>query len=488
MKQVSVFYSWQSGPYDREYRYFIGDCLKKASKTLEKDGLKVVIEQDTRGSSGAADIPQTLFSKIENADVFVADISIINPDSVQERKTPNPNVMVELGYAAGKLSWERILLVFNRKSGTTKDLPFDVRHRRIVDYDTSGDAAGVKKQLTAKLTGAIRSVLTKPTETKERVKTSLSGLIMDAFRYTWVSETTSDDEPEPVSKILMGPVVQKPVVLDFHLQQTSLLQFELAEDEFAMLTDILDICKKMRSDTEEACEGEYDRQLAAGYFEPVWREYCEDLERLPMEKCLQRKTVQLLNRLLPEDRKIVYEDWRKTDDGKKVFFSNGRHLEAYDPDGELLINADLDDLGRVTGWKKERDYQGYFVEGRRHGKGVEYSLNIHHIGEERLDGRWEEGHFVEGILHGAVLCRDDTAEDGFSFLDDTEELPLLLCDVGTEFLLKHAAPDECEDLYLSDLLLHEGEFDIRGAPTPLCPRKRDGQNQACYFCPKEYGE
>ena len=96
MRVVSVFYSWQSGPYDREYRYFIGDCLKKASKTLEKDGLKVVIEQDTRGSSGAADIPQTLFSKIENADVFVADISIINPDSVQERKTPNPNVMVEL--------------------------------------------------------------------------------------------------------------------------------------------------------------------------------------------------------------------------------------------------------------------------------------------------------------------------------------------------------------------------------------------------------
>ena len=78
--EFSIFYSWQSGPYDKENRYLINECLNNVTKELGKVGISVRIEQDTRGSAGSADIPQTLFQKIEAADAFVGDVSIINPD------------------------------------------------------------------------------------------------------------------------------------------------------------------------------------------------------------------------------------------------------------------------------------------------------------------------------------------------------------------------------------------------------------------------
>ena len=46
----------------------------------------------------------------------------------------NPNVAIELGYAAAMLSWENIILVFNDSSGQIDDLPFDIRQRRMLRY------------------------------------------------------------------------------------------------------------------------------------------------------------------------------------------------------------------------------------------------------------------------------------------------------------------------------------------------------------------
>ena len=47
----------------------------------------------------------------------MADVTIINHDYTG-RKTPNPNVMLELGYAIKALGWQRILLslIFLRQS------------------------------------------------------------------------------------------------------------------------------------------------------------------------------------------------------------------------------------------------------------------------------------------------------------------------------------------------------------------------------------
>jgi hypothetical protein len=70
---------------------------------------------------------------------FVGEVSIINAhfrpakaDEVRFRPTPNPNVLIELGYDARDLGWDRIICAFNAAYGDLSDLLFDIRNRRII--------------------------------------------------------------------------------------------------------------------------------------------------------------------------------------------------------------------------------------------------------------------------------------------------------------------------------------------------------------------
>jgi hypothetical protein len=75
---------------------------------------------------------------------------------------PNPNVLVELGFAAHARSWDRILCVSNSAYGSEQDLPFDIRHRRIISYKLPADADSkdqARRHLVSGLTSRIREVL-----------------------------------------------------------------------------------------------------------------------------------------------------------------------------------------------------------------------------------------------------------------------------------------------------------------------------------------
>jgi hypothetical protein len=91
------------------------------------------LDRDTLGTSGSPKITDTIFAKILVADVFVADVSIVN-SSGPSRRTPNPNVLLELGFAISNLGWDRIVLVMNRHFGGPEELPFDLRGHRIATY------------------------------------------------------------------------------------------------------------------------------------------------------------------------------------------------------------------------------------------------------------------------------------------------------------------------------------------------------------------
>lgn len=60
-------------------------------------------------------------------------MTIINGDYAG-RKTPNPNVMIELGYAIKSLGWDRIILLYDKDLGEIEELPFDINHRRITSF------------------------------------------------------------------------------------------------------------------------------------------------------------------------------------------------------------------------------------------------------------------------------------------------------------------------------------------------------------------
>ena len=99
--------------------------------------LELNIDRDTKYELGTPDISDSIFKKIQRSKIFIADISIINSGS-SDRKCPNPNVLIELGYAVRVLGWERVFCLYNTDYGSLEDLPFDLRQRRPIQYSLNG--------------------------------------------------------------------------------------------------------------------------------------------------------------------------------------------------------------------------------------------------------------------------------------------------------------------------------------------------------------
>lgn len=161
--QRIVFYSWQSDLPVAGNRNLIQDSLERAIRAMGRDrdaGVQAVLDRDTANLAGSPDIANSILAKIAVSDVFVADVSIVSTDAA--RPSPNPNVLVELGYAIAELGWENTILVQNGAFGGPELLPFDLRGHRTVVYhkaDTD-DRAEARALLQGRLEAALRSALT----------------------------------------------------------------------------------------------------------------------------------------------------------------------------------------------------------------------------------------------------------------------------------------------------------------------------------------
>lgn len=148
----TIFYSWQSDLPNSTNRGFIEECIERSIREVRSDEelkLDPCLDRDTAGVPGSPDIVATIFGKIKAADIFVGDVSFIDGERAK-RRTPNPNVLVELGYAAALLGWEKIICVFNRATGEINDLPFDIRQRRVRSYElVQGQEKADQKRILA---------------------------------------------------------------------------------------------------------------------------------------------------------------------------------------------------------------------------------------------------------------------------------------------------------------------------------------------------
>ncbi len=161
-----VFYSWQSDLPNSTNRGFIQTALEAAAKAIREDEtieVEPVVDRDTAGVPGSPDISKTIFAKIDESQVFVCDVSIINQASTDEdRPTPNPNVLIELGYALKVLGLHRIIMVMNTAFGQIDQLPFDLRLKRVVTFNMPlkvEERAPERKRLQAILEEALRAIL-----------------------------------------------------------------------------------------------------------------------------------------------------------------------------------------------------------------------------------------------------------------------------------------------------------------------------------------
>lgn len=157
-----VFYSWQSDT--KLNRGFVRSALDRAiaeitsGSNVDEPQRDIVIDQDTQGLPGSPPVADAILEKIRSADIFIADLTFIG-GAEDRRRTPNPNVMLEYGYALHALSDARVIAVFNEAHGDPRDLPFDLAHRRWPIRFTLPDEGADKKGEALKLASALAEAL-----------------------------------------------------------------------------------------------------------------------------------------------------------------------------------------------------------------------------------------------------------------------------------------------------------------------------------------
>ena len=170
----SVFFSWQADTPTEWGRNFVERALTTAAGNLTKDltveesirDSGLAIDKDTKGISGTPPIVDTIFKKIDSACAFVADLTFVGK-RLNGRPTPNPNVLLEYGWALKSLGHARIITLMNTAYGTPSDetLPFNMKHLRWpITYhlpDGSDDSAkqAVRKNLAGASHAAFKAII-----------------------------------------------------------------------------------------------------------------------------------------------------------------------------------------------------------------------------------------------------------------------------------------------------------------------------------------
>jgi len=154
----TIFYAWQSDTDPEANHHFVGQALKSAIAQLNIDlqllesDAELAFDRDTHGEPGTPAVADTILRKIEEATVFVADLTFATQLEPKRKGMPNANVCIELGYAAGTIGFERIVCVFNEYFGPPERLPFDLVHRQFpVRFNLSPAASSVERESQATL-------------------------------------------------------------------------------------------------------------------------------------------------------------------------------------------------------------------------------------------------------------------------------------------------------------------------------------------------
>ncbi len=167
----SIFYSWQSDTPKSVNRDFIRGAIDAVVSQLSADvsvNDAPRIESGMDGVSGTPEVASVMFKRIRKSAVFIADVTLVgtikHSDGREDKHVPNPNVLLEMGYAAARIGWGRIICVMNEQYGERADQPFDVRNRRFpIDYklkpEDANNCDAKRNDLTQWIKTAIESVL-----------------------------------------------------------------------------------------------------------------------------------------------------------------------------------------------------------------------------------------------------------------------------------------------------------------------------------------
>lgn len=186
---IIIFWSWQSDHPRKISKLFVLDALEEATKELSpaisQARRDFEIDHDTKGEIGFVDINLTIKTKIDQSDHFVANLTPVGR-TTNGKALPNPNVMIELGYALATKKPEEITVIANKNwFQGPEDLPFDIRTRRApITYNLSENSEK-------------KDIKTEKTKLTKNLKAAFSLLLKNAKRVT-----QTDKESEGNTDIL----------------------------------------------------------------------------------------------------------------------------------------------------------------------------------------------------------------------------------------------------------------------------------------------
>lgn len=167
VKEVRVFFSWQSDSPSETNSGAIRVAIKKAAAKIQESlpGLKIIPDEATRDTSGSPNIVDKIIEKIDATQIYIADITTVTNRGAA-RPCANPNVLIELGYAVAQVGWDRIILLFNESIGAFPgDLPFDIARNRVSKYKLESGESAKLSELNGLIHVAIKAVIDKNPKT-----------------------------------------------------------------------------------------------------------------------------------------------------------------------------------------------------------------------------------------------------------------------------------------------------------------------------------
>lgn len=130
MEKLKLFFSWQSDIVGNHKN--IRDSLLAACAEIRSEGcFDIEYTESTLGISGSPVIEKAVVDNILSCNIFVADLTPI--DGTTRKDIPNPNVMMELGYAKANMS-DDVILLLNTKQTDALRMPFDINHNRMTKF------------------------------------------------------------------------------------------------------------------------------------------------------------------------------------------------------------------------------------------------------------------------------------------------------------------------------------------------------------------
>lgn len=150
MNRYRLFFSWQNDRKDTKSIVF--SALRKAAKHLATEGIELFIDQDTRERLGKRNIATEVLEKINNCDIFVADLTPVTtyypPKETHSlpKHMPNSNVMYEYGYALRSKGENRMIALASIDKEADEHIeymPFDINHDTITLFTDENSLSGL---------------------------------------------------------------------------------------------------------------------------------------------------------------------------------------------------------------------------------------------------------------------------------------------------------------------------------------------------------